>query len=112
MIRFEQKGAYMELIHLTDEEGSLVVSSLYFYTVRLPSRYLGVIEEVQTHPDYRRQGRATALIQKAIEIGREKGLDCIELTVREDKPEIQAFYKSLGFTDRLNRAYRLTLGGQ
>lgn len=102
----------MELHRLTNEADGKVVSSLYFYIVKLPSRHLGVIEEVSTDPEYRRQGRATALIKKAIELGKEKGLDCIELTVREDKPEIQAFYKSLGFTDRLNRAYRLNLGGR
>ena len=85
------------------------VSSLYFYWVRLPGRYLGVIELVQTVEAYRRQGRASALIREAIAFGKTLGLDCIELTVREDKPEIQAFYQSLGFTDRLNRAYRLKL---
>lgn len=98
------------MFQFIDKENDEVVSSLIFYVVRLPSRYLGVIEEVFTHEDYRRQGRATKLIKVAIEKGKELGLDCIELTVREDKPEVQNFYKSLGFFDRLNRAYRLTLG--
>lgn len=102
----------MELHHLTDELDGKIVSSLYLYLVELPSRHLGVIEEVNTDPEYRRQGRATALIKLAIEMCKERGCNCVELTVREDKPEIQAFYQSLGFFDRLNRAYRLNLGGR
>jgi ribosomal protein S18 acetylase RimI-like enzyme len=86
-----------------------VVASLYFYTVRLPSRKLGVIEEVWTDEAYRRQGRATSLIKRAIAKGKALKLDCIELTVRQDRPEIQKFYQSLGFKDRLNLAYRLKL---
>lgn len=100
----------MEIFYFTDKEGGKVVSSLILYTVKLPSRYLGVIEEVQTVEEYRRQGRATKLMHEAIAKGKELGLDCIELTVREDKPIVQDFYKSLGFFDRLNRAYRLPLG--
>lgn len=92
-----------------DKVKGQVVSSLILYTVRLPSRYLGVIEEVQTVPEYRLQGRATKLMKKAIQKGKALGLDCIELTVRDDKPEVQEFYKSLGFFDRLNHSYRLKL---
>jgi ribosomal protein S18 acetylase RimI-like enzyme len=94
---------------MVDSEDGRVVSSLVFYWVRLPSRYVGVIEEVKTLESYRRQGRATKLILRAIKKGRELGLDCIELTVREDSPNVQRFYQSLGFCDRLNRAYRLSL---
>ena len=86
-----------------------VISSLILYTVKLPSRHLGVIEEVQTVPEFRRQGHATRLIKRAITKGKSLKLDCIELTVREDSPDTQKLYKSLGFFDRLNRAYRLKL---
>lgn len=86
-----------------------IISSLILYTVKLPSRHLGVIEEVWTKEEYRNQGRATKLIKKALEYAKELGLDCVELTVRQDKPEIQAFYKKLGFYDRLNLAYRYDL---
>lgn len=90
-------------------ENGIEVSSLCFYDVELPSRHLGVIEEVNTHPDYRLQGRATGLIQEAIAHAKMLGCDCVELTVRQDKPEVQEFYKSLGFFDRLNLAYRYEL---
>jgi ribosomal protein S18 acetylase RimI-like enzyme len=89
--------------------GNGVVSSLVFYTVKLPSRHLGVIEEVFTTEHHRGKGYATELILKAIAKGKALGLDCIELTVRQDKPHIQDFYKKLGFYDRLNHAYRYEL---
>jgi ribosomal protein S18 acetylase RimI-like enzyme len=85
------------------------VSSLWLYTVRLPSRWLAVIEEVGTVPEYRRQGRATKLVKDAIAHARNLGCDCVELTVREDRPDLKAFYESLGFKDRFNRAMRLAL---
>ena len=97
------------IYRLTDKVGDKVVSSLYLYTVKLPSRHLGVIEEVFTDEKYRRQGRAKRLMERAIAKGKELGLDCIELTVRQDAPDTQKFYKSLGFFDRLNHAYRLPL---
>lgn len=99
----------MELVQFTDEVDGRVVSSLWLYTVSLPSRYLAVIEEVQTLEQYRNEGRARRLIEKAIAHCKTLGIDCIELTVRQDRREIQAFYKSLGFEDRLNHAYRLRL---
>lgn len=99
----------MKLEHFTLSKDGKVVSSLYLYTVKLPSRHLAVIEEVFTDEGYRRQGFATTIIKQAIDFARTEGCTCVELTVREDKPEVQTFYKSLGFFDRLNRAYRLSL---
>ena len=88
----------VDLMQFTDEVDGRVVASLWIYFVSLPSRFLAVIEEVQTHESYRREGRATRLLEKAIAEAKTRGVDCIELTVREDAPEIQNFYQSLGFT--------------
>lgn len=93
----------------SDHENGMEVSSLMFYDVELPSRHLGVIEEVFTHLDYRNQGRAKKNILKALEHAKMIGCDCVELTVRQDKTDIQEFYKSLGFKDRLNLSYRYEL---
>lgn len=93
----------------SDYENGIEVSSLMFYDVNLPSRYLGVIEEVKTLEEFRNQGRATKLIKEAIEYAKSIGCNCVELTVRQDKPEVQALYKKLGFYDRLNLAYRYDL---
>lgn len=99
----------MERKRFTKEVDGKIVSSLEFYAVHLPSRFLGVIEEVQTVDEHRKKGYATELITEAIAHARSIGCTCVELTVREDKPNIQAFYQSFGFIDRLNRAYRLKL---
>lgn len=87
----------------------MVVSSLQLYFVKLPSRHLAVIEEVWTDEVYRKQGLATKLIQKATQLARDKGCNCVELTVREDRPDLQQFYGKLGFEDRLNRCLRLKI---
>ena len=83
------------------------VSSLVLYTVELPSRHLAVIEEVYTEPEHRGKGYATDLVMDAIAFAKDNGCDCVELTVRQDRPQIQEFYKLFGFTDRQNVAMRL-----
>lgn len=93
----------------SDYENGIEVSSLMFYNVKLPSRHLGVVEEVFTHPDYRRQGRSTKLMREALEWAKEIGCTCVELTVRQDRTDIQKHYKDIGFKDRLNLAYRYEL---
>lgn len=97
----------MNYKRLTKELNGVEVSSLCLYHVQLPSRSLCVIEEVYTEPDYRYQGHATELINQAIEQAKDWGADCIELTVRQDSPHIQEFYKRFGFIDRHNIAMRL-----
>lgn len=97
------------VFRIENHEAGSVAASLMLYTVTLPSRNLAVIEEVQTKEEFRRQGRATQLIHMAIDAARGFGCDCVELTVREDKPEIKKFYENLGFEDRLNNAMRLKL---
>lgn len=99
----------MNRYYFSHEERGAIVSSLWLYTVQLPSRFLAVIEEVKTEEAYRRRGFATSLIKDAIKLARNLGCTCVELTVREDKPEIQEFYKSLGFEDRKNKSFRLQL---
>ncbi len=95
-----------KLVDMRDEE---VVSSLILYTVALPSRNLAVIEEVFTREDCRNEGRATKLIKEAIDLAKSLGASCIELTVREDKPEYQRFYEKFGFKSRENLSFRLNV---
>ena len=88
------------------QEGGKTVSSLVFYDIMLPSRYLGVIEEVYTDPEYRGNGFAKALIFDAMLWAKELGVDCIELTC---KKELEGFYKKLGFKDRENKSFRFNV---
>lgn len=84
-----------------------IVSMVMAYIIELFSRKFAVIEEVVTLREYRNQGISSGLIKDAIEWAKEKGLDCIELNVRDDRPDIQHFYENLGFKDRHNKAMRL-----
>ena len=79
------------------------------YVVELFSRKFGVIEEVVTFSAYRNKGLGSSLVKKAINKAEKLGCDCVELNVREDKPEVQKFYEGLGFVDRKNKAMRLQL---
>ncbi len=45
-------------------------------------RPYGIIENVVTHPDYQKQGYASALIQRALEIA--KAAHCYKVTVATD----------------------------
>lgn len=89
-----------------------MVAMTMLYVVELFSRKLGVIEEVVTLSEFRNRGIGSGLVKKAIEKAREFGCDCVELTVREDRPQVQGFYQGLGFYDRNNKAYRLSLKNQ
>lgn len=86
-----------------------IVGMAILYTINLLSRKLGVIEEVVTLKKYRGRGIGTSLIKAAIRKAQDLGLDCLELNVREDRPEVQRFYSQLGFYDRRNRSMRLWL---
>lgn len=48
----------------SDYESGIEVSSLMFYDVSLPSRYLGVIEEVKTLEEFRNQVRIFYLYRR------------------------------------------------
>lgn len=90
-------------------EKGKVVSSLMLYTVKLPSRYLAVIEEVFTKKEFRKQGKASCLMLEAIEYADKLGCTCIELTVRQDQPKVQKWYGKFGFKSRKNLSFRLNL---
>lgn len=90
----------------THKEFGKVVSWCYLYTVELPSRNLGVIEEVFTLEEHRKKGLATKLVKEAIDYARAIGCDCVELNVREGK---EKFYEKMGFQDRHNKSLRLVL---
>ena len=96
----------MKMDTLTKVVDGEVISSLTIYFVDLPSRRLAVIEEVYTKPEHRGKGHATDLIQQAIAHAKKMDAQCIELTVRQDSPHIQEFYKHLGFYDRMQVAMR------
>ncbi len=55
------------------------------------------LNKVVTHKDYRGRGIASALINEAIKILKEKGIITIFLEVREDNVVAQKLYEKIGF---------------
>ena len=55
------------------------------------------ITNVAVAPDYRRQGVATQLIERLVEISRAENAEFITLEVRENNTSAQALYEKQGF---------------
>jgi len=62
----------------------------------------GVIWHVAVHPDYRRRGIASALLERALELARAAGLEIVQAWTRDDA-WVQAWYERCGF--RLRYSY-------
>jgi ribosomal protein S18 acetylase RimI-like enzyme len=59
----------------------------------------GVIWHVAVHPDYRRRGIATALLDRALELARRQGLELVQAWTRDDE-WVHAWYEACGFQRR------------
>jgi ribosomal protein S18 acetylase RimI-like enzyme len=59
----------------------------------------GVIWHVAVHPDYRRRGIATALVEHGLALAREAGLEVVQAWTRDD-PWVQRWYIRCGFRER------------
>jgi ribosomal protein S18 acetylase RimI-like enzyme len=84
------------------QDGRLVGNaSLIPYYVK--GRRFFLIANVAVHPDYRRQGIARRLTERAIEFARQKGTPSTWLHVREENFGAVRLYQSLGFQERAVR---------
>jgi ribosomal protein S18 acetylase RimI-like enzyme len=59
----------------------------------------GVIWHIAVHPDFRRRGIATALVERAVELARDAGLEIIQAWTRDDR-WVHAWYEACGFRKR------------
>ena len=59
----------------------------------------GVIWHVAVHPDYRRRGIGSALVERALELAHDAGLEIVQAWTRDD-PWVQAWYEACGFRKR------------
>ena len=65
-----------------------------------------IVHHLCVHPDYRRQGIARLLVQKAEEALRKEGITKIFGLVFKDNDGANAFWESEGYTLRTNLNYR------
>ena len=69
------------------------------------ARPYGWIENVVTHPDYRRQGLGNQLLKYALEQAWEKGCYKVMLMTGSKRPEIHEFYEKAGFQGGVKTAF-------
>lgn len=90
-----------DYFYLVVEEDGMLVSACNLTIIKnltRRARSYGLIENVVTHPDYRKNGYGTAVLKKAIEIAQEH--DCYKvmlLTSQKDDATLQ-FYENAGFS--------------
>jgi ribosomal protein S18 acetylase RimI-like enzyme len=58
------------------------------------------LQELYVVPDLRGQGIGRALLERTIELARERGADGIDLNTGETDTAARALYESMGFTNR------------
>jgi ribosomal protein S18 acetylase RimI-like enzyme len=85
------------------EQDGLVVGNLTLIPYYQPRRRYFLIANVAVHPDYRRQGIAARLTQRAIESAQQHGAQAAWLQVRDDNEGAVRLYHSLGFSERARR---------
>lgn len=61
------------------------------------ARPYGLIENVVTHPDFRRQGIGTAMLRNALQLAWEKGCYKVMLLTGRKDPSTLRFYEQAGF---------------
>ena len=66
----------------------------------------GYIYHTAVHPDYRKQGIGTALVQSAISALRKSGINKVALVVFARNHNANLFWEKLGFTCRDDITYR------
>src|SRR5580704_11194177 len=71
------------------------------------SRRLGVLENVVSHPDFRRGGYGRAVVEAALQAAWDK--DCFHVLMQSGRqdPAVHQFYKARGFLPGLRTAYAI-----
>lgn len=96
---------------VTAEDWQQVPAEAYAGTLSLlllqtPWRTIAHIEEVIVDADHEGKGVGKQLMQKALELGREKGVAMFDLTSSPSKVAAQALYEKVGFKKRETNNWR------
>ena len=75
-------------------EGKIIIGVASIHIICKLSRTLGLIEDVAVNKDHRGKGIGKSLVEKLIEIGKQKNCDKIILNTSEKNSK---FYEKIGF---------------
>ncbi len=89
-----------DYFYIVAEEDGQLVSTCNLTIIRnltKQAKPFGFIENVVTHPDYRKNGYGTAVVKKAIEIAQEHNCHKLLLSTTRKDEDTMNFYKKAGF---------------
>jgi ribosomal protein S18 acetylase RimI-like enzyme len=87
----------------------VIVGALTLSVYRVPTGIRSIIEDVIVDNAARGQGIGEALMQRAIELAREKGAQNISLTSNPMREAANRLYLRVGFKKRETNAYQMKL---
>jgi ribosomal protein S18 acetylase RimI-like enzyme len=102
------RDAASTLMVARDEEGR-IVGALTLSVYRVSTGIRSIIEDVIVDNAARGQGIGEALMQRAIELAREKGAKNISLTSNPMREAANRLYLRVGFKKRETNAYQIKL---
>jgi len=86
----------LEVVGFLDMEYELEANTVCSKNEKLGQHLAGMIWHLGVHPDYRKQGIAQKMLEKAVELAKEKGLKRLEAWTRDDK-FVTDWYEKNGF---------------
>lgn len=100
-----QPGTYLFVFRLDGR----ILGMLTLATFIIPTGYRGIIEDVVVDCDARGHGAGQALVEAALQKGRDLGMKNIDLTSRPSREAANRLYLRCGFVPRETNVYRYSL---
>ncbi len=94
------------------EDAGEIVASCTLAIIKNLTRNLrpyGLIENVITHPDYRRKGYGTEVLHKAVQIATEQNCYKVMLLTGSKSEDTLRFYKKAGFVQGVKTGFIIQL---
>jgi ribosomal protein S18 acetylase RimI-like enzyme len=97
------------LLLAREDESNYIVGTLTLIIYKVPTGIRSIVEDVVVDLSARGKGVGEALLQKAVEIAKEKGARNISLTSNPQRVAANQLYMKLGFTRRETNSYKMEL---